>query len=102
MLSPDRKYLWQLIEAANGRRSEPFICTPMELKSILLGDSISDPDAHYVICLADIAVELPVQQFVSRFPIYRASTFIELDLSTLLKPVYVDDDVVAFESSEEK
>lgn len=102
MLLADRKYLWQLIEAATGRRCEPFIATPMEFKNILAGDALDDNDAHYVLCLADLSLEIKPQDFVSRFPIYRASTFLEMDIDKLMKPVYVDDDLVGFETTEEK
>ena len=91
MLSNDRKYLWQMIEAATGRRSEPFIATPTDFRETLLKPEFDNLDAHYVLCLADIGLEIKPQEFVSRFPIYRASTFLTLDLNKLLKPDFLTD-----------
>lgn len=92
MLSQDRKYLWQIIQASTGRRSDAFIATVQDLRDSLLSPSNEQNlDEHYVLCLADVSLEIKPQDFVSRFPIYRASTFITLDMTKLLKPDWAFD-----------
>lgn len=86
MLSPDRRYLFQMITAADGRRSEPFICDLEKLRETFCDLTQEEKDSIYLLVLADVGLEIQPQQFVSRFPIYRISTFEKLDLSTMKLP----------------
>ena len=91
MLSPDRKYLWQFISAGDGTRSEPFIATVDGVRKASVDITDSERETIYVLCLADIALEIKPQDFVSRFPIYRLSTFLTLDPSSMARPLIVED-----------
>lgn len=86
MLSNDRRYLFQMISASDGRRSEPFICDLEKLRETFCDLTQEEKDGMYLLVLADVGLEIKPQEFVSRFPIYRISTFEKLDLSTMKLP----------------
>lgn len=82
MLHVDRKYLWQLVEGATGSRSTPFVATVVEFKNLCTDTySSEDQEKFYVLLLADTTKDIPAQELVSRFPLYRVSSFIELDFN---------------------
>jgi len=87
MLSKSRKYLVQLVRAADGVRSEPFIITIDGFIEMSTDMTDEEKEGSYVLVLADIGVEMPVQDFVSRFPLYRISTFVSLDFTKFTSSV---------------
>lgn len=81
MINPNESYIWQLVSAEDGTRSEPFISTPLALKNRLSDSHQREEDQlrFYVLLLADFS-NPNVEQFVSRFPLYRVSTFLNTEL----------------------
>lgn len=79
MLLANKNYLFQLVRAADGNRAEPFIATPAELQESLIKDYNSDTsNQFYVLVLADLALDLKPQEFVSKFPMYTLESWTNL------------------------
>lgn len=88
MMSRNRRYLFQVVTAANGARSEPFVADPIELKDRLASTlTEEEQNSMYVLVLADVGLEIKPQDFVSRIPLYRVSTWIELDLENIFTTI---------------
>jgi len=79
MLIANKNYLFQLVRASDGNRAEPFIATPAELQESLVKDYNSDTSKQfYVLVLADLALDLKPQEFVSKFPLYTLESWTNL------------------------
>lgn len=87
MLDKSRRYVWQIVSANDGTRSDPVVCGPLEFKSALVDMTEEEMDSSYVLLLADTTEGIAPQEFVSRFPLYRVSTFVNLDVCVLTSPV---------------
>lgn len=90
MIIDGNKYMWQFISAADGRRSEPFIATIEQFKTITVDTPVDEREGIFVLLLADVSAENQ-QDFVLRFPVYRLSTFLTLDLSLFVKPLFIEE-----------
>lgn len=83
MLIGSRKYLFQIIRAADGVRAEPFIMTPAELQENIIRDYNSENDnKFYVLVLADINENIKPQEFVSKFPLFTLESWANLTFNT--------------------
>lgn len=87
MLSADRKYIVQLVDASNGTRSEPIISDPVSLKNYFADFTPEELDSSYILFLADISQDINPQECVNRFPLYRLSSYMNLDVTQLTLPI---------------
>lgn len=79
MLISNRKYLFQIIRAADGNRAEPFIASPAELQENIIKNFDSERDSKfYVLVLADTTLELKPQEMVSKFPLFTMESWANL------------------------
>lgn len=79
MLISNRRYLFQIIRAADGNRAEPFICTPAELQENIVKNFDSERDSKfYVLVLADTTLEIKTQDMVSKFPLFTMESWTNL------------------------
>lgn len=79
MLIANRKYLMQIIRAADGNRGDPFVITPAQLQEQLIQNYDSNVDEKfYVLVLADPSEDLKPQELVSKFPLFTLQSWTNL------------------------
>lgn len=74
MLKYDCKYVWQLLNANNGVRSEPVTADLGEF-CVYLNEAYNGDETTMVLLLVELEADDP-HQFVMRFPLMRVPTFL--------------------------